>query len=169
MSVIFVILGFVLICLILVHINLHQKKKELYNFIESVNKTLVTRHKKIAKLVNMIGETELTREIKNLNMETIEKIQKNEMKPSQAVRAEVLLEDKMYQLLRMLKDKELTDEVKEAIESYKRTQKKVNKNKKKYNEMMQEFLEACHIEPAPWYAAFEQIDTDFPRLSAISE
>ena len=32
------------------------------------------------------------------------------------------------------------------------------------NEIIKEFMEACNIKPAAWYAAFEKIDTDYPGL-----
>ena len=169
MSVIFVILGFVLICLILVHVNLHQKRKELYSFIETANKTLAKRHKKISKLIKLLEENDLSKDIRKLNEKTIEQIKMNEIKPSQAIRAEILLEDKMNQLLELLKNKELSQEVIDAIESYNKTQIKVEKNKKKYNEIITQFMDACSIKPAPWYASFEHIDTDFPKISPISE
>ena len=164
MSVVFVILGFVLICLILVHINLHQKKKELYDFIENANKTLMIRHKKIANLISLLGASEQTNEIRELNSKTIERILKKELLPSQAVKAEVLLEDKMNRLLKSLEGKELNPKIAEAIESYQKTQNKINKNKTKYNEIMLDFLDACSIKPANLYAAFEHIDKDFPTL-----
>ena len=77
MSVVFVILGFVLICLILVHINLHQKKKELYEFIRTINKTLAARHNKITALIKLVDENELTKEIKELNSKIITQIKNN--------------------------------------------------------------------------------------------
>ena len=169
MSVIFVILGFVLICLILVHVNLHQKKNELYKFIKKVYKTLMIRHKKISKILMLISESEQTKELKELNENTLKLIEKDELSPSQRVRVEVLIEDKMNSLIKSLELKTLSDDLKAAIESYKKTQTRVNKNKTKYNEMIQEFLEACNIKPAAWYTAFEKIDTDYPRLLAQSE
>ena len=105
MSVIFVILSFVLLCLILVHINLHQKKKELYNYIESVNKTLMLRHKKIAKLINMLDENEITNDIRILNENIVKQMQKGELLPSQFVKVEVLLEEKMQNLRRTIRSK----------------------------------------------------------------
>ena len=164
MSVIFVILGFVLICLILVHVNLHQKKNELYQFIKKVYKTLLIRHKKIKKLLKLLNETSEILEIKTLNEETINMIEKGEILPSQRMRAEILIEDKMKKLISELETQELSDDLKDAIESYKKTQKKVDKNKHIYNEIIKEFMEACNIKPAAWYAAFEKIDTDYPGL-----
>ncbi|MBQ7450662.1 hypothetical protein IJS77_04530 [bacterium] len=164
MSVVFVILSFVLICLILVHINLHQKRRQLYEFIEKAYKTLLLRHKKIKKLMELIDETELTREIKKLNEETIEKIRKNDILPSQRMKAEIIIEEKVKTLIAELEQKELTEPVKQAIESYKKTQKKLNKNKQIYNELMQEFMDACNIKPAGLYAAFEKMDTDYPKV-----
>ena len=166
MSVVFVILSFVLICLILVHINLHQKRKELYDFIATVNKTLMKRHKKIAKLVKLLEEDELTKDIKSFNEKILCQIQNNELQPSQGVKAEILIEEKMKKLLKSLEGKELSQEVTEAIESYKKTQSKVEKNKAKYNKMISEFMEACNIQLAALYTTFENIDTDFPKLSA---
>lgn len=169
MSVVFVILGFVLICLVLVHINLHQKKNELYKFIQKVYKTLLIRHKKITKILKLIEETELSLEIKELNENTLKSVENNELSPSQRVRVEVLIEDRMNRLIKTLEAKEMSEDLKEAVDSYKKTQKKVEKNKTTYNEMIKEFLEACNIKPAAWYTAFEKIDTDYPRLLAQSE
>ena len=166
MSVIFVILGFVLISLILVHVNLHQKKNELYKFIQKVYKTLLIRHKKITKIINLIESNEKIKEIKELSQRTLQAIEKGTMQPCQRIRAEVLLEEKMKNLISDLEKQELSADLKKAIDSYKKTQKRVNKNKNTYNEMIAEFMEACNIKPAAWYAAFEQIDTDYPRLLA---
>ena len=166
MSVVFVILSFVLICLILVHINIHQKRKELYDFIETVNKTLMTRHKKIAKLIKLLEENETTNDIKLLNEKVVRQVQNKELLPSQAIRYEILIEEKMKNLLKTLEGKEFSEEVSEAIESYRKTQNKVEKNKAKYNKMISEFMEACNIKPANFYTSLENIDTDFPRLSA---
>lgn len=167
MSVIFVILSFVLICLILVHINLHQKRKQLYEFIKKGYKTLLTRHKKIEKLLEVVPESELTKEIKILNDETMEKFKADNILPSQRMKVEILIEDRVKTLIKQLESQELSDEIKEAIESYNKTQKKLNKNKKIYNELMQEFMDACNIKPANWYAAFEKMDTDYPK--AVTE
>ena len=169
MSVIFVILGFVLICLVLVHINLHQKKKELYEFIKTINKTLASRHNKITALIKLLDENDLIKEIKELNTKTITQIKNNEIKPSQAIRAEILLEEKMKELIKTLENQTISDEIKEAVQAYIKTQNKVEKNKKKYNEMITEFMEACNIKPAPLFASFENIDTDFPVLSPLKE
>ena len=164
MSVVFVILAFVLICLILVHLNLHQKKTQLYEFIKKVYKSLLLRHKKITKLLSLIEENEETEEIRKLNEETLMKIEKGEILPSQRMRAEVLIEDKMKKLIENLETQEISQELKDMIESYKKTQKKIDKNKHIYNEIIKEFMEACNIKPASWYIAFEKIDTDYPRL-----
>lgn len=169
MSVVFVIFSFVLICMILVHINFHQKKKELYDFIETVNLTLLKRHNKIAKLLSLLEENDLTIKIKENNIKIVEQLQKNELKLSQAVRAEILLEADMEKLLKLLEDCNLSDEVLAAIESYNKTQKKIEKNKKKYNEIMEKFMEAYNIKPANIYAAFENVDTDFPSLSTVTK
>ena len=165
MSVVFVILSFVLICLILVHINFHQKKRKLYEFIEKVYKTLMTRHKKIEKIIALLPETELTKEIKALNEEITEKTKANTMMPSQRMRAEIILEEKVKTLIEQLEAKKVSDSVQEAIESYRKTQKKLDKNKKVYNELMQEFMDACNIKPATMFASFEKIDTDYPKVS----
>ena len=138
MSVVFVVLGFVLICLILVHLNLHQKKAQLYEFIKKVYKALHIRHKKISKIISLIGENIETSEIKKLNDETLKLIEKGEILPSQRMRAEVLIEEKMKSLLEKLETQELSQDLKEAIESYKKTQKKIDKNKHTYNEIIKE-------------------------------
>ena len=166
MSVVFVILSFVLICLILVHINLHQKRKKLYEFIKKAYKTLLTRHKKIEILLELVPETELTKEIKVLNDETMEKFKTDNFMPSQRMKAEILIEEKIKILLEQLDSQEKSDELKEAIESYNKTQKKLNKNKKIYNRLMREFMDACNIKPAHFYASFEKMDTDYPIVSA---
>ena len=165
-AVVFVILGFVLICLILVHINLHKKKEELYSFIQKVYRTLLIRHKKISKILKLIGENAQTLEIKTLSENTLSQIENGSIVPSQRVRAEVLIEEKMKNLISQLEAQPLSENLKEAIESYKKTQKRVEKNKLTYNEMIAEFMEACNIKPAAWYAAFEKIDMDYPRLLA---
>ena len=165
MSVVFVILSFVLLCLILVHINLHQKRKKLYEFIEKAYKTLLTRHKKIEKLLELIPETELTKEIKILNDDSMEKLKTDNVLPSQRMKVEVLIEEKVKKLIEQLETKEMSEELKEAIESYNKTQKRLNKNKKVYNELMQEFMDACNIKPAQLYATFEKMDTDYPKVS----
>lgn len=164
MSVIFVILSFVLICLILVHINLHQKKRQLYEFIAKSYKILLLRHKRIKKLLELVEESELTSEIKKLNEDTLENIKKNKIVPSQRMRDEIIIEELIKKLISQLEAKELTNELKEAIEAYKRVQKRLNNNKKVYNELMQEFMEACDIKPAALYAAFEKIDIDYPKV-----
>lgn len=164
MSVVFVILSFVLLCLILVHINLHQKKRQLCEFVEKAYKTLLIRHKKIKNLLELLEKDELTQEIEKLNNETMGKIEKNEIMPSQRIKAEIIIEDKMKKLISQLETKELSEEIKEAINSYQKTQKKLNKNKQIYNELMQEFMDACNIKPAAWYASFEKLDTDYPKV-----
>ena len=164
MSVVFVILGFVLVCLILVHINLHQKRKELYDFITTVNKTLMKRHKKISKLIKLLEENDLVNDIKNLNEKIVKQMQSGELLSSQAVKSEILLEEKMNNLLSILDTNNLSVEI-NALESYKKTQKKVEKNKAKYNKIISEFMEACNIKPANLYTSLEHIDTDFPKLS----
>lgn len=164
MSVIYVVLGFSLICLVLVHVNLHQKKEKLYNFIQKIYKTLLVRHKKINKLLSLLEETPQTIEIKELSQKTIQKLENGTMKPSQRVRLEIIIEDRMKTLITELEKQTLSEEIKLAIESYKKTQKKVDKNKATYNEMIEEFMEACKIKPATWYAAFEKIDMDYPKL-----
>ena len=164
MSVLFVILGFVLICLILVHINLHQKKRNFYLFIEQVDKTLMTRHKKISKLLKVVQEDEISAEIFKMNKEAIEKIEAGELSPSQRVREEILIEEKMQNFIATLEGQTLSEDIIEAIESYKKTQKKIERNKITYNKMIAEFLDACNIKPANWYASFEHIDMDFPVL-----
>ena len=65
-----------------------------------------------------------------------------------------------------LENQTLSEDIKEAVESYKKTQNKVEKNKKRYNEIITDFMEACNIKPALWYTSFEHIDTDFPKLSS---
>ena len=165
MSVVFVILSFVLLCLILVHINLHQKRKNLYEFIKKTYKILHTRHKKIEKLLTLLPETELTKEIKTLNEETMKKIKTDNFMPSQRMRAEILIEEKVKKLIAQIETQETTDEIKAAVESYNKTQNKLKKNKKIYNELMQEFMDACNIKPALLYAAFEKMDTDYPKVS----
>ena len=167
MSVVFVVLGFVLICLILVHLNLHQKKTQLFNFMKKVYKSLIVRHKKIKKLIRLIRENEEVSAIKRLNEETLTLLEKGEILPSERMRAEILIEDKMKTLIEKLEKQELSTSIKNAIESYKKTQKRIDKNKHTYNEIIKEFIEACNIKPAEWYIAFEKIDTDYPRL--ISE
>lgn len=169
MSLLYVVLGFVLICLILVHVNLHQRKNELYKFIENVNKTLMTRHKKISKLLSLLEPIHVVEEIKIMNIEIVTKMKKNELLPSQLVKQEILIEDKMKSLLSLLEGKSLSEDIIQAIESYKKTQKKINKNKAKYNEMISNFMEACNIKPANFFATFEKIDTDFPEIALISE
>ena len=166
MSVVFVILSFVLICLILVHINMQQKKKNLYEFIKKAYKTLLIRHKKIEKILELTQESDLTKEIKALNEETVAKIKSDEILPSQRMRAEILIEELMDKLISQLETTDLSEETKLAIESYKKTQQKLNKNKKMYNKLIQEFMEACNIKPASLYAAFENIDTDYPKINA---
>lgn len=164
MSVIYVVLGFVLICLVLVHVNLHQKKEKLYNFIQKIYKTLLTRHKKIHKLISLLDLNPQILEIIELSEKTLKAVETNSMTASQRIHAEVLIEEKMKILINTLETQTLSNEVQEAIESYKKTQKKVDKNKAVYNEMIEEFIEACNIKPANWYAAFEKIDMDYPRL-----
>ena len=163
MSVIFVILSFVLICLILVRINLHRKKLKLYEFIKKSYKTLLLRHRKIEKLLELVPETELTKEIKKLNYETMEKFMKDEFLPSQRMRAEIIIEEKIKELLKQLESQQISEEMREAIESYSKTQNRLNKSKKIYNELMQEFMDACNIKPAALYATFEKIDTNYPK------
>lgn len=166
MSVVFVILSFVLICLILVHINMQQKKKNLHEFIKKTYKTLLIRHKKIEKILELTQESDLTIEIKTLNEETLEKIKNNEIIPSQIMKSEILIEELMEKLISQLEITDLSEETKLAIETYKKTQQKLNKNKKTYNKLIQEFMEACNIKPAALYAAFENIDTDYPKVNA---
>lgn len=165
MSVVFVILSFVLICLILVHINLHQKKKQLYEFIEKAYKTLLLRHKRIEKLLELTESSELSSEIKKLNEETLENIKKNKIVPSQRMRDEIIIEELMKKLINQLESRPLTEQLKDAIDAYKRVQKKLDKNKKVYNELMQEFMEACNIKPAAFYASFERLDTNYPKVT----
>ena len=165
MSVIFVILSFVLICLVLVHLNLHQKRKKLYDFIQKAYNTLLLRHKKISKILTLVEETELTKEIKSLNEEILEKIKKDEMLPSQRIKSEILIEENMKKLFEYLENKEMPDDLKYAIDSYNKTQKKINKNKQIYNELIKEFMDACNIKPAALYASFEKIDTDYPEIN----
>lgn len=166
MSVLIVILSFVLLCLILVYINLHQKKNELYKFIQQVYKTLLIRHKRIAEIINITGLNEETNEIKALSEKTLQQIKAGSIPPCQRIKAEVLIEEKMKNLIFELEEQNISNELKDAIEAYKKVQRKVNKNKTTYNKMIAEFLEACNIKPASWYIAFEQIDIDFPRLLA---
>ncbi len=164
MSVIFVILGFIVLSLILVHINLHKKKNELIKFIQKTYKTLIIRHKKISKIIKLIGENPLTTEIKRLSEETLKQIEQGSIITSQRIRAEVLIEEKMKCLISELEKQPMHDNLRLAIESYQKTQKKVDKNKEMYNKIIKEFLEACRIKPAKMYASFEKIDIDYPKL-----
>ena len=164
MSVIYVVLGFVLVCLVLVHLNLHQKKREFYEFIQKTYKTLIIRHKKIEKLLKLVEKSDLTEEIRMLNNKIIEEIKNGEILPSRELKAEILIGDKMKTLIKQLEALEQKEEITLAIESYKKTQKKLNKNKQMYNKLMSEFMEACEIKPAALFATFEKIDIDYPKL-----
>ena len=108
------------------------------NFMKKVYKSLIVRHKKIKKLIRLIRENEEVSAIKRLNEETLTLLEKGEILPSERMRAEILIEDKMKTLIEKLEKQELSTSIKNAIESYKKTQKRIDKNNK-------DISDRCHI------------------------